>query len=78
MVSTFYDDGHSAVTAPEIPAEIRPRRLDRSQQEALILAVQGWYAGGCAVHPAKIDGSKYAIAVKHGNPEIQSRSSASQ
>jgi hypothetical protein len=71
MVSTFYGDGHSAATAPRNPEETRPQRLTRSQQEDLLRAVQDWYDAGCAVHPAKIDGSKYAIAVRHGSPDIQ-------
>lgn len=72
MVSTFYDGGHSAVTGSVFPEENPgPRRLNRSQQDDLIRAVQDWYDAGCAVHPAKIDGSKYAIAVRHGSPDIQ-------
>jgi hypothetical protein len=72
MVSTFYDGGHSAVTGAVFPEENPgPRRLNRSQQDDLIRAVQDWYDAGCAVHPAKIDGSKYAIAVRHGSPDIQ-------
>jgi putative DNA primase/helicase len=72
MVSAFYDGGHSAVTGTVFPEQNPgPRRLNRSQQGDLIRAVQDWYDAGCAVHPAKIDGSKYAIAVKHGSPDIQ-------
>ena len=72
MVSTFYDGDHSGVSTPSFPEQNpRPQRLNRSQQDDLLRAVQVWYDAGCAVHPAKIDGSKYAIAVRHGSPDIQ-------
>jgi len=71
MVSTFYSSDHSGGTTDEKPGENRPRRLTRDQQTTLIQAVQAWYDAGCAVHPAKTDGSKYAIAVKHGSPDPQ-------
>jgi hypothetical protein len=46
-------------------------RLTRQEQSDLIAWVQVWHDAGCAVHPSKTDGSKYAIAVKHGSPDRQ-------
>lgn len=72
MVSTVYPAGHSSGAVPEdSAADPRPKRLTRQQQDALIAWVQVWHDAGCAVHPSKIDGSKYAIAVRHGSPDIQ-------
>jgi hypothetical protein len=67
MVSTFYGTGHIGAATPENPGR---QRLSRQQQTELIAWVQVWHDAGCAVHPAKIDGSKYAIAVKGGSPEL--------
>jgi hypothetical protein len=72
MVSVFYGSDHSSVTTPEDSGKPHaPQRLDRRQQDDLIAWVQVWHDAGCAVHPAKVDGSKYAIAVQHGSPDIE-------
>jgi putative DNA primase/helicase len=72
MVSTFYDGNHSGANnsaAPEFHGH--PERLNRQQQNDLLVWARAWQDAGCAVHPSKIDGSKYAIAVRHGSPDIQ-------
>jgi hypothetical protein len=72
MVSTFYDGNHSGANnsaAHEVSG--RPERLNRQQQNDLLAWARAWQDAGCAVHPSKIDGSKYAIAVRHGSPDIQ-------
>jgi len=72
MVSTSYRDGHrDAHGAAESADTGRPARLTRQQREDLIAAVQTWHDAGCVVHPSKTDGSKYAVAVRHGSPDIQ-------
>lgn len=72
MVSTNSTAGHSGAATPEKPAHnALPRRLDRHQQNDLIAWVQAWYDAGCAVHPAKTDGSKMPVAVKGGSPDRQ-------
>lgn len=72
MVSTFYAGSHSSGAAPENPAvPPRPGRLTPQQQADLIAWVQVWHDAGCAVHPAKSDGSKVAVAVPGGSPDLQ-------
>lgn len=71
MVSTSYTAGHSGAGAhgnPAIPS--RPERLTRQQQADLIAWVQDWYDAGCAVHPAKTDGSKMPVAVQGGSHDL--------
>lgn len=73
MVSASYPSGHSGANAPENAAiSARPARLNRQQQTDLIAWVQVWHDAGCAVHPAKTDGSKMPVAVKGGSPDRQS------
>ena len=72
MVSAFYNSDHSSPqSAAKTAADSRPGRLSRSEQNDLITWVQVWHDAGCAVHPSKTDGSKYAVAVKHGSPDLQ-------
>lgn len=71
MVSTSYSPDHSTVTPPGFPQQNRPARLTREDRQALIEAVRLWHDAGCAVHPAKADGSKAAVSVKGGSPDLQ-------
>lgn len=72
MVSTSYHGDHSNVADPAKTAPApRPERLTRSQQDDLIAWAKVWHDAGCAVHPSKVDGSKYAVAVRHGSPDRQ-------
>jgi len=72
MVSSIYSSDHSKVAPHVVPEENSgPHRLTRQQQADLIAWVQVWYDAGCAVHPAKCDGSKMPVAVLHGSPDIQ-------
>ena len=73
MVSVFYDGNHSGANNSAAPVVSgSPDRLNRQQQNDLLAWASAWQDAGCAVHPSKIDGSKYAIAVRHGSPDIQS------
>jgi hypothetical protein len=70
MVSAFYGIDHSGCTPPETPAiSGPPKRLTPQERSDLIAWVQVWYDAGCAVHPAKTDGSKMPLAVKGGSPD---------
>ena len=72
MVSAFYNGCHSAANGEENPAVSRPpQRLTRADQNDLIAWVQVWHDAGCAVHPAKADGSKTPINVRHGSDRPQ-------
>jgi hypothetical protein len=72
MVSAVYTGGHSSGAAPENPpAPTSPQRLTRQQQADLIAWVQVWHDAGCAVHPARADGSKVAVSVAGGSPDLQ-------
>lgn len=72
MVSTFYGSDHSNVAPSVVPEEKpTPQRLNRQQQADLIAWVKVWYDAGCAVHPAKVDGSKRPVNVRHGSPDLQ-------
>jgi hypothetical protein len=72
MVSTVYTGDHSGVADPGSTAKNDgPKRLTSQQQGDLIAWAQAWFDAGCAVHPAKADGSKMPVSVRHGSPDIQ-------
>ena len=72
MVSAFYDIDHSGCTPPQTPAfSGPPKRLTPQERSDLIAWVKVWHDAGCAVHPAKTDGSKMPLAVKGGSPDRQ-------
>lgn len=72
MVSVSYQSDHSKHAAqPENPVDTQPRRLSRAEQNDLIAWVQVWHDAGCAVHPAKADGSKTPVNVRHGSDRTQ-------
>jgi hypothetical protein len=73
MISTVYTGDHSGEVAPSTPGiPPRPSRPTRVQVADLLALMQVWHDAGCAVHPAKSDGSKMPVSVRGGSPDLES------
>jgi hypothetical protein len=72
MVSVSYArDGDFNSPSQGIPGGAKPPGLTPTERADLVAAVRRWHDAGCAVHPAKSDGSKTPVNVRGGSPEIE-------